>query len=191
MIKRAQLLILLISLSGCSTVSDLATGYTEIFGNIKNFAFKESLDISQEEIDSFPYSFAMARFGRASFSRIVLASYQNGVFEWVSADGTSLYTLDGKIIKTIGLSNDVHIAGYIPGCKSQDYIVNFIEPKLFNINLESKFTIDNDICEEVVSYIDINWKTNNQYIYQDKRVTYSNQRIHPFLPELEIYFYIK
>ena len=100
--NRNFLYTLLIVLSSCSVLHD-NSGYSEIFGTLKNYALGSNINITEQFIEDFPYSFAIVQIGRSPEIRMVLLSAENNIYEWVSSDKIRIFTKRGKIIKTIGI----------------------------------------------------------------------------------------
>jgi len=79
-----------------------STLYRQTFGY-------QSTDITKEFFDEFEYSFLRAQIGNSQDVIMVLAYINDNVFEWVSSDKISIFTKDGRIIKTKGLPHDIEI----------------------------------------------------------------------------------
>ena len=64
------------------------------------------INIDTEFIDSVDYSFIKARYNRNE-ATLVLASIENGIMEWVSADLVTIKTKEGTIVETSGLASNI------------------------------------------------------------------------------------
>jgi len=168
------------------------------------------LVIEEEFYKEQKYSFAYFKYGSKTPILLVLANTENGIFQWVSQDRASIFTNKiGKIIKTIGLDHDIYLSNYEEITDLSDeftFYTNFYNPELLNILTFNK-KLSNEIIEyEVfrdklvlaskIRYLSelpaIKQINKNQYLIdEDGRALSSTQRIHPFLPEIEMYFYYK
>ena len=108
--KRLIFIVLLIALCSCTTPNSnrIAPGYTEAFLTLKNafFGYEESID--PEVISNIPYASMLVRIGRGPESLMILESIQEDRYTWVSADGVYLVLKEGRIIRSLGLSNNLH-----------------------------------------------------------------------------------
>ena len=191
--NRNFLYTLLILLSSCSVLQD-NSGYSEIFGTLKNYALGSNINITEQFIEDFPYSFAIVQIGRSPEIRMVLLSAENNIYEWVSSDKIRIFTKRGKIIKTIGLDHDIEFQDIQSTNEilfSQIFKVNFFYPELYDITLKSDFEKIQNRILETSSYAQIGWKINNTYVLNNGRVSQSIQRIHPHFPEISMRFFIK
>lgn len=184
---------ILIFLNSCS-ILQINTGYSELFGTIKNYAFNSDVKLTEQFIKDFPYSFAMVKIGRSPSIRMVLLSVDNDIYEWVSSDKIKIFTKRGKIVKTIGLEFDIEFYDFTSTKEiyfPQTFIVDFYNPKLYGIKVKSDFEIIQNQIKESSSYIQIDWNIINLYMLMDGKVSESIQRIHPHFPEIRMQFFIK
>lgn len=204
MIRVSYLLCFL--LSSCSGIpSDF---YKESYLNIKSMLVRAELDSSKNFYDEFEYSYASISIGNSGQSIIVLSSIDNGIYEWVSEDGILIYTHNGKIVQTIGLQYDSRFVAATP--KWADEFESNIQLDLYNpdaLSLMGKqyitfngivFTNRLERPIEVSEYVEsitidaIKWRSINKYLMdQDGLVIQSTQKIHPYLPEIEIHYFLK
>jgi hypothetical protein len=183
---------ILILLNSCSTFQ--SSGYSELFGTLKNYALNSDTVLTDQFIIDFPYSFAMVKIGRSPSIRMVLLSVDKNIYEWVSSDRIKIFTKRGKIVKTIGLEFDIdfqNISLKKEIFSSQTFKVNFFNPKLYNVTVKSDFEIIKSQIKESSSYSEINWNVTNHYVLKDGKVSESIQRIHPHFPEIKIQFFLK
>ena len=183
-------------LSSCASV-DTESPYTEVFSGIGSYLLDRKQDVSDQFIDSFPYSFAIASIGRSPEYRLVLVNIVNDTYEWISADYVRIFTKKGRIVKTIGLQHDVEFKKYIDISNNlpltvNSLIVDYIEPQLYNVILEVKYKHQNNIVMEEFSSSILNWNGLNLYKISDSGdVIETEQSIHPFVPKIKMKFYIK
>ena len=68
------------------------------------------IDISESFIASKKFSFIKIRIGRQIVATMTLSSIEGNIFEWVGSDlSERVFTKNGKIIKTVGLKNNISI----------------------------------------------------------------------------------
>ena len=191
-----NILISFLILSSCASV-DTESPYTEVFSGIGSYLFDRKQDVSDEFVDSFPYSFAIVSIGRSPEYRLVLVNIVNDTYEWISADYVRIFTKKGRIVKTIGLQHDVEFKKYIDISNNlpltvNSLIVDYIEPQLYNVILEVKYKHQNNIVMEEFSSSILNWNGLNLYKISDSGdVIETEQSIHPFVPKIKMKFYIK
>ena len=202
-----RLLVAFLFLSSCSNIP---ISYTELPSTFYRVAFGyPDISIDQEAFDQNRYSFATVSLGKSQPIVMVLLSINNDIYTWLDKDGSRLITRNGRIIKTIGLPNDIDIKFeknrqiYQEGKFSE--IVNFSNPLLINADLSSitsfKEKIDYSYLDETISvnvYIekvsinDIGWRKENKYFLdKNNREVKTIQHLHPFLDEIKMEFYYK
>ena len=191
-----NILISFLILSSCASV-DTESPYTEVFRGIGSYLLDRKQDVSDEFVDSFPYSFAIVSIGRSPEYRLVLVNIVNDTYEWISADYVRIFTKKGRIVKTIGLQHDVEFKKYSDISKNlpltgKNLMVDYLEPQLYNVILETKYKHkDNIVIEEFYSNI-LNWNGLNLYkMSVSGDVIETEQSIHPFVPKIKMKFYIK
>lgn len=181
--------------------------YRETAQLIASTVSPDSFEVTKTFYDNFDYSFAKLRIGRSDDLIIVLANYENGLYEWVSSDKVRIITNKfGKIVNTFGLDSDLDIKNYYINKFSGNYIFNtsFTSPELnyartyAEIKLSNRTNFDYlseekyiEIFEESISIPSIFWKAKNYYYFDDGRPLFTRQNIHPNIPQIEIEFYIK
>ena len=76
------------------------------------------------------------RFGRGPHAILILAYIRDGVYEWVGADDVVIYTYNGRIIRTIGLTHNFELKKYRdvihPATDSASELVNLYNPDLYS-----------------------------------------------------------
>ena len=189
--------------SGCANVaSDYLFDY--YFGNNKNEAFVKDYNNNSE------YSFAYLKFGRfGAGSILVLAYIDDGIYEWRSSDGISVFTSNGMVVKTLGLGKDYKTSLTLNPTFSQSFkevsFTTLYEPSLYSAKTLNEFTasnkplkidiLDQEITTSVITHkVEIpiiRWNKENKYfINSSGRVIKAEVYIHPYLPRLTInYFY--
>src|SRR6056300_76948 len=97
----------LLILQGC------ATAFDDIFLVVKNQTFGHpNQEVSQKAFEESEYSFMTLKIGRNAKVKLILNSVNNGLYEWVSADLNSIYTFNGLIVKSAGLSSNISLRNY-------------------------------------------------------------------------------
>tara|TARA_B100000945_G_scaffold309456_1_gene300307 strand:- start:1754 stop:2401 length:648 start_codon:yes stop_codon:yes gene_type:complete len=212
MIKNRLKLILILFLSSCSIDLFEQFSYREIFIFYKGYiAGFDSDVISQEVFDKYEYSFANVKIGRGAASTVVLAYIRDGVYEWRSNDGITIYTYNGMIIETIGFQSDFKIDPFDvldQSLEGNDFItyLEFKNPDLYRSKVNNRVfkhkthnkiidRLGGEINAEILSHSFrlpiIKWKGENQFYIYDERVIRSEQYIHPNMPVIKIDFYLK
>jgi len=202
-----RIFLTLIFISSCG---NLQIAYIQNFSSVNSaiFGFPD-MEITEEVFEDYEYSFIKVRFGRGPVSILILAYVENDVYEWSGLDDVSIYTLNGRVIKTTGLVSNIEIIS--PDVKSPDEIRNYHEsinlynPDLFSATLDSSVSSDpssftrfgNKVSalrvREDISIGLINWNRSNYYYYNPDSafVEKTKQYIHPRLAAIEIEFFYK
>ena len=171
---------------------------------IKNslIGFKD-IQISKDYIDQQQYSFVKIKIGRSSPVILSLAFINDGIFEWVSADGERIYTLNGRIIRTDGLVHNFNLLtektlpkkDSLPAMQSR--LIELTSPDATTMQT-SRIEIEREdrsiiSINEKVETSSFNWNYINTYIVDKdlELVTHSVQHIHPKLSEFKIQFFYK
>lgn len=188
--------ILIIALSSCSGFD-----YFQAAPLVKNslMGYKD-IDISDEFYDQQEYSFAKIKIGRSSPVILSLAFIEDGIYEWISADEERIYTLNGKIIRTVGLDHNLNFLtgkslpefNLLP--MTQSRLAELTNPSAMITQTAQIYADHNSgiIYEEVITS-SFDWGYTNTYeVDQDSGlVKKSTQKIHPYLSELNIEFFYK
>lgn len=190
MISMIRIIFTLIFITSCGYVS-----FNQIRPSLELALFgADDININQEYIDAKSYSFAKVKIGRTAVAILSLASIEDEVFLWKSSNGIRIYTYHGKIIKTEGLNHDYEMINYSGFSKNPGnvlYDVMLYNPKAF-IEQESKIYLSQSNIIEEISTLSFRWRYTNSYKYDQKGlVVYSKQKVHPNIPEIEIYFFYK
>lgn len=160
----------------------------------------EDIIVSKTTISEKKYSFIKVKFGKKFVALMTLVNVDGNIFEWISTTGERVFTYNGKVIRTIGLTNNIHIYGFENfSCITHEkkivhYDIMLDDPKAFTTQVAS---IDFDLsdvstCFERVTTNEFKWLHFNQYQYnKDGLPKKAIQSIHPMLPILEIDFYYK
>ncbi|HCK03494.1 MAG TPA: hypothetical protein DHV86_01850 [Methylophilaceae bacterium] len=202
---RAALILLLLSSCG-----NLPITYIQNFSSVNSvvFGFPDQ-EITQELYDEYEYSFIKVRFGRGPISIMILAYVDDGVYQWSGVDDVTLYTLNGRVIKTTGLQTDFEIPDPKPRSHGEAGTIyesiNLFSPNLYHATLKTSLSqspksivrfgsrVDAVRAHEKASIPIINWKQSNYYFRSlgSDLVEKTEQHIHPRLPVLHIEFYYK
>ena len=185
------------------------TIYREVFTSMKKIiAGGNDQIIDTSYFESKKYSFIKVRVGRSDSIIMILLDYKDDIFHWYSADEISIYTKQGKIIKTNGLPNDISIvnsADYFVCSNDNDgYLVDFYYPKLKDLKTITKSSFIKDIeydymdtsrqvniCNENIKSPLIRYSRDNKFYFYGKTVLKAEQYIHPHLPKITIEFFVK
>lgn len=202
--------LLLLPLFFIGSCSQLPISYADTPLQIYRAAFGYPNEaVSQEIYESYEYSFAKVRFGKGQSAIMILAAVKNDIYTWVGNDGVKIITINGRIVETDGLPNDVDIfhspqrKGMMAGRFFE--VINFENPILSNANLESSVQFDDYedyqylenslkalIFSEIISIRSIGWKEQNYYYFNSQNKALKTiQSIHPFLDKIEMEFYLK
>jgi hypothetical protein len=193
----------------CSSLS--LSQYTNIYASAKDSIFNSDvLEVSLQEYDAFNYSFAKVKIGRGQAITMSLSSIDGDQHIWVSSDSSKIITEKGRIIKTIGLSNDMRRSSSAQYSESNDSIASFetitlYDPSLIGSSLLSQVTtnsgleltyldkmIDVYVLEEEFSLLSIQWTGLNKYFFNlSGSPVLTQQQTHPFMKPISIKFYYK
>ena len=192
-----------LALSSCNYIA-----YNQAIPLLKNaIVGVKDINIDDDYINNKQYSFMKIKIGRSAVSILSLASIDaDGLYKWVNSSGESIYTFNGKIIKTSNIVYDLNLFNYSDFSLSlktplllTSYDAFLSNPKGFvtqKVSIESNNLIDKDgyiiFTEKIISQ-GFKWKFTNKYYLdaESKRVVKSKQFIHPKYPEIEIYYYYK
>ena len=205
-----NLVMVLNILSGCSNSQYLSSSYQSSFDLIYNLFRESDNEIDSDFIENLPYASSLISFGDNKKSLIILKEKSNNLNTWISADNVMFDELQGRIITTIGLPNDLYSIKRPPiefneiiQKKKVSYIsyYSFKKPDFRNlkVNIESyllgkkeitilKKKINVFLIEEHIYAPDINWRAVNRYWIDEESsfVWKSTQSLTPNLPEIKI-----
>lgn len=201
-----RLLFVILILSSCG---NLPITYIQNFSSINSvvFGFPE-YEITEEIFDEYENSFMKIRFGRGPHSILILAYIEDDIYEWVGSDGVKIFTLDGRIIKTSGLTNNFEVLTptNMIGIQNNKYeVINLFNPDLYSATIVrtvgTNDTIINKLgkniqvkkIEESFRVKSIGWDGKNTYYknISTNQVETSLQNLHPRLPVAKVEYYIK
>mgnify|MGYP002018298216 CR=1 FL=1 len=152
-----RVLLILLMLSSCG---NLPITYLQNFSSVNNvvFGFPE-YKITKEIFDEYENSFVKIRFGRGPHAILILAYVDGDVYEWVGSDNVKIFTLNGRIIKTSGLTNNFEIAK--PSSKfllSKDVYetINLYNPDLFSATIKRSIASDDSYVNKLGQRLSVN-----------------------------------
>ncbi|MEE8248447.1 MAG: YjbF family lipoprotein [Alphaproteobacteria bacterium] len=102
-----------LTLGGAGLLAACDTGYDDFqFGAIKRyydvyFARDEGLPITREQIEKQPYAMIHLRTPGNAGAVLVLARVWGRELHWISADRNIVATLDGRLVRTVGLPENI------------------------------------------------------------------------------------
>jgi hypothetical protein len=201
-----RIIIAILLLSSCG---NLPIAYLQNFSSVNNvvFGFPE-YEITQEIYDEFENSFLKIRFGRGPHAILILAYVDNDIYEWVGADDVSIFTKNGRIIKTSGLVHNFEVIKPLEKLYTSNEVyesINLLNPDLFSATLKHSISIDEKKLTKLGSTINVNrikdnisldiigWKKQDVY-YQNsvtQQIEAIEQHIHPELPAVKVEYYLK
>ncbi len=207
MVFMIRIFLILISISGCG---NLPIAYIQNFSQVNSviFGFPE-YEITKEIYDNYDNSFMKIRFGRGPHAILILAYINEGVYEWVGADDVKIYTLNGRIIRTLGLPHNFELKKFndeIDVSLNPSYeLLNLYNPDAYSIKMKKVFSSKNAKIKrleeskkvirikEVFDVDDIGWSGSN-YFYRNidtMEIEMIEQNIHPRLPKVKVEYYLK
>lgn len=201
-----RIIIAILLLSSCG---NLPIAYLQNFSSVNNvvFGFPE-YEITQEIFDEFENSFLKIRFGRGPHAILILAYVDNDIYEWVGADDVSIFTKNGRIIKTSGLEHNLEIIKPLEKLYTSNEAyesLNLLNPDLFSATLKHSISIDEKKFTKLGNTINVNRIKDNITLdiigWQKQDIYYQNidtqqieaieQNIHPELPVVKVEYYLK
>lgn len=198
MTKRKIILIAFL-LSSCSNIP---IGYVDTFQTLyKSIRNYPNSNITKEFYEDFEYSFLQAQFRGSAPVILVLSKIEQDKYYWVSNDLSMIVTdIQGRIVKSEGLDRNFEYIKVSDGVQK----INLFNPDAFYQPFNSYFSEDKLInidylnAEVEVVYREeefrsdiIGWNDKNEYYYLNEKPIRTNQKIHPYLPRLEIIFFYK
>ena len=201
-----RMLFVILFLTSCG---NLPITYLQNFSSVNSvvFGFPE-YEITEEIYNDYDNSFIKVRFGRGPHAILVLAYVENDVYEWVGADNVKIFTLNGRIIKTAGLTNNFEIIRpSIDIFSSSDVYetINLFNPDLISSTIHRSMNSRKTTIKKLGRKIQVNrieesfdldligWTGVNLYYRNtfSNQIESSEQRIHPRLPITKIEYYFK
>ena len=201
-----RLLFVILFLTSCG---NLPITYLQNFSSVNSvvFGFPE-YEITEEIFDEYDNSFIKVRFGRGPHAILVLAYVENNIYEWVGADNVQIFTLNGRIIKTAGLTNNFEILRPLNDIYSSSEVyetINLYNPDLISSTIYRSMNSREATIKKLGRQIQVNrieesfdldligWTGVNLYYRNtsSNQIESSEQRIHPRLPIAKIEYYFK
>lgn len=192
-----------------SSCGNLPITYIQNFSSVNSVVFGfPDYEVTEEIFNNYENSFIKVRFGRGPHAILILAYAKDNVYEWIGADNVKIYTLNGRIVKTVGLNSNIEIlrpSDNIFLASDVYETVNLFNPDLISSTIHRSMnsrkatikklgrTIQVNRIEESFDLDLIGWSGVNLY-YQNPttgRIESSEQRIHPRLPIVKIEYYFK
>jgi hypothetical protein len=102
LLKAFAFMLLACSLCSCSGTYH---AYADMFKLA--FAAKNDVSLSYKVLSETPYDYLYVRQGEQAQVAMALMFIEAGKFKWISADRVMLITEHGRIVKTLGLANDL------------------------------------------------------------------------------------
>ena len=214
LLKTLFILSVFVLFSCASLNSDtVASTYFIAFEALKDAVLGNGDDeITKDLVERIPYASAKLKIGRSKPGLVILEGIKDKKFTWVSSDEVFITVENGRIIRTVGLFNNV-TAYRSPNQSFKkfiendnpivDYFVYYsydkpflselkIQVNLINKGLEKVSILGEEkslvLIEEHISNEYIGWKEKNQYWLDpnDFFVWKSIQHISPKLPQFSL-----
>lgn len=188
----------------CSSLPNEA--YQEVYAEtksiLKNISFSGS---SREEHSVYNSPYVKVKLGSRVATLILKESSDNNYLEWLGNDNVKIVTSkNGTILQTIGLDhnisitpgninengnlsiiycdfydpNFVHVQGILKKSSNSIDKITYLEEKIGTVKFENTFF-----------YREINWTASTVTHFFNKKPIYTEQKIHPNLSKIEMYFY--
>ena len=206
MVFMIRVAFVLLFLSSCG---NLPITYIQNFSSVNSVVFGfPDYEVTEEIFNDYENSFIKVRFGRGPHAILILAYEENNVYEWIGADSVKIYTLNGRIVKTVGLNSNIEILRPTDNIflTSDVYeTINLFNPDLISSNIHRSMSSRKATIKKLGRKIQVNrieesfdldligWSGVNLY-YQNTttgQIESSEQRIHPRLPIAKIEYYLK
>ena len=201
-----KILFVVLFLTSCG---NLPITYIQNFSSVNSVVFGfPDYEVTEEIFNDYENSFIKVRFGRGPHAILILAYAEDNVYEWIGADNVKIYTLNGRIVKTVGLNSNIEIL------RPSDNIfltsdvyetINLFNPDLISSTIHRSMNSRKATIKKLGRSIQVNrieesfdldligWSGVNLY-YQNTttgQIESSEQRIHPRLPIVKIEYYFK
>ena len=206
MVFMIRMLFVILFLTSCG---NLPITYLQNFSSVNSvvFGFPE-YEITEEIYNDYDNSFIKIRFGRGPHAILVLAYVENNVYEWVGSDNVQIFTLNGRIIKTAGLTNNLEIIRPLSDIFSSSDVyetINLFNPDLISSTIHRSMNSRKATIKKLGRSIQVNrieesfdldligWTGVNLYYRNtsSNQIESSEQIIHPRLPIAKIEYYFK
>ena len=192
-----------------SSCGNLPITYIQNFSSVNSVVFGfPDYEVTEEIFNDYENSFMKVRFGRGPHAILILAYAEDNVYEWIGADSVKIYTLNGRIVKTVGLNSNIEIlrpSDNIFLASDVYEAVNLFNPDLISSTIHRSMNSRKATIKKLGRSIQVNrieesfdldligWSGVNLY-YQNTttgQIESSEQRIHPRLPIVKIEYYFK
>ena len=212
-LNRVLLLASCLSLIGCSSIPDNVAGsWRYSFETFKSALFGyEDFPITREVIDNIPYASIRLKIGKGPAGLLILENKERKKNTWLSADQVTIVEREGKIIRTLGLTNNLtsirpQSVNYFEFIKNKDNpiyksFISLDNPEVFELELkvkvlnkgleeieivDKKYSLIHFIEEKENRYL--RWKSKDHYWVdpEDGFVWKSIQNIAPNIPPIVI-----
>ena len=209
---RTLIVAIVYTLGACASINsnNIASSYFIAFEALKDTIFGQPDNlITRDLVEKIPYASAKLKIGKGPAGLVILESIENKQYTWVSADKIFVVVKNGKIIRTLGLSNNLTSFEspkqtfkelIVENEPTLDYFTyySYDKPLLLDLKMQvhlskkgiQSVTILGEVkslilIEEEISNVYIGWKAINQYWVDpdDFFVWKSVQHISPKLPE--------
>ena len=201
-----RVLFVVLFLSSCG---NLPITYIQNFSSVNSVVFGfPDYEVTEEIFNDYENSFIKVRFGRGPHAILILAYEKDNVYEWIGADSVKIYTLNGRIVKTVGLNSNIEIlrpSDNIFVTSDVYETINLFNPDLISSTIHRSMNSRKAAIKKLGRSIQVNrieesfdldligWSGVNLY-YQNTttgQIESSEQRIHPRLPIAKIEYYFK
>lgn len=212
-LNRVLLLVSCLSLIGCSSIPDNVAGsWRYSFETFKSALFGyEDFPITRELIDNIPYASIRLKIGKGPAGLLILEIKERNKNTWLSADQVTIVEREGKIIRTLGLTNNLtsirpQSVNHVEFVKNKDSpiyksFISLDNPEVFELELkvkvlnkgleeieivDKKYSLIHFIEEKENRYL--RWKSKDHYWVdpEDGFVWKSIQNIAPNIPPIVI-----
>ena len=192
-----------------NSCGNLPITYIQNFSSVNSVVFGfPDYEVTEEIFNDYENSFIKVRFGRGPHAILILAYAEDNVYEWIGADSVKIYTLNGRIVKTVGLNSNIEIlrpSDNIFLASDVYETVNLFNPDLISSTIHRSMNSRKATIKKLGRSIQVNrieesfdldligWSGVNLY-YQNTttgQIESSEQRIHPRLPIVKIEYYFK
>ena len=192
-----------------SSCGNLPITYIQNFSSVNSVVFGfPDYEVTEEIFNDYENSFIKVRFGRGPHAILILAYAEDNVYEWIGADSVKIYTLNGRIIKTVGLDSNIEIlrpSDNIFLASDVYETVNLFNPDLISSTIHRSMSSRKATIKKLGHSIQVNrieesfdldligWTGVNLYYRNtsSNQIESSEQIIHPRLPIAKIEYYFK
>ncbi len=197
-------------LPGCALKNYNSPTFSTAFSLISDGFTSQNNEIESNLIDEIPYASLLISFGNNTKSLLILETIKNEKNIWTSSDSINVIELNGRIIRTVGLPNDLYNIDrpklkFLELLKEEKHsytsYYSFRNPSLNNLKVDvSSKVLGNETIEilgKKMSLIRIeeslygeliNWRVKNLFWIDPETgfVWQSRQYISPNLPYIDI-----